>query len=120
MESTPVIRLYDGEAEARAAAEIMASTDPWITLGSNADKTYRSVTNPNFESWVALIDGQVVGIILLAINIPVARGYVAALAVHGNYRNRGIGAQLLSFAEARIGETSPNVFLSVSSFNHDA
>jgi ribosomal protein S18 acetylase RimI-like enzyme len=35
-------------------------------------------------------------------------------------RGRGIGARLVSYAEARIFRESPNVFLCVSSFNPDA
>jgi hypothetical protein len=52
------IRRYQSDAEARAAAQIMAGTEPWITLGRNAEQTYRNVTLPQQESYVALIDGE--------------------------------------------------------------
>ena len=114
------IRRYETEAEARAAAQIMADTDPWITLGRNAEQTYRNVTWPQQESYVALIAGEVVGIVIVALPIPVVKGYISGLAVKPQFRNRGIGAALLKFAEERIFQESPNVFLCVSSFNHGA
>ena len=115
-----LIRRYQSDAEARAAAEIMASTDPWITLGRSADQTYRNVTLPQQESYVALQGDQVIGVVILALPIPLIKGYINALAVKPEFRNRGIGAKLLKVAEDRIFRESPNVFLCVSSFNHAA
>ncbi len=114
------IRPYEGEAEARAAATLMASTDPWRALGRTSEHTYRNVTNPQSEAYVALETGQVVGVIVLAINIPLVKGYICGLAVKAECRGRGIGRQLLTFAEDRIARFSPNVFLTVSSFNTGA
>ena len=44
-------------------------------------------------------------------------GYIQALVVAPEWRGRGIGEQLLKFAEERIFRDSPNVFLCVSGFN---
>ena len=60
---------------------------------------------------VAGCGGSVVGIIIVSLPIPLIKGYIAALAVHADYRNRGVGAALLTRAEKRIFEISPNVFL---------
>jgi [ribosomal protein S18]-alanine N-acetyltransferase len=114
------IRQYRNEEEARAAAQVMASGEPWIRGGRTAEDTYRNISNPQAESYVALVDGKVVGIIVLAIAVPLIKGYVAGLAVGAEHRNRGIGAALLRFAEERIFRESPNVFLCVSSYNADA
>jgi ribosomal-protein-alanine N-acetyltransferase len=114
------IRRIQTDAEAHAAADIMASTEPWITLGRRVEHTYRAVTNPNFECYVAVENDIVAGIIILAIDIPLINGYIAALAVRADSRNRGIGRRLLAFAEERIARASPNVFLTVSSFNTSA
>jgi [ribosomal protein S18]-alanine N-acetyltransferase len=115
-----IIRRYETEIEARAAAESMAGTDPWITLGRNAEQTYRNVTLPQQESYVGIIDGKVVGVVIVALPIPLIKGYISGLAVKQEYRNRGIGAKLMNAAEERIFRESPNVFLCVSSFNRDA
>jgi ribosomal protein S18 acetylase RimI-like enzyme len=115
-----VIRRYETDAEARAAAEIMASTDPWITLGRKFENTYRAVTFELTESYVAILNNEVVGVILISMPIPLIKGYIAGLAVHADHRGKGIGAKLLTFAEQRIFRDSPNVFLTVGSFNADA
>jgi len=114
------IRLISSDDEARAGAEIMASTDPWLRLGRTFEHTYRTVSNPTFERCVAIVGGKVARIVLLAINLPLINGYVAALAVGAEFRNAGVGSKLLRFAEERIFEKSPNVFLCVTSFNIDA
>jgi [ribosomal protein S18]-alanine N-acetyltransferase len=114
------IRPPEGDAEACAAAHLMADTDPWITLGSSFEKTLAAVRNPHAEVYLAIKNDRVVGVILLGIALPLIKGYVSALAVHRDHRNAGIGAALLRFAEQRIFKISPNVFLCVSSFNADA
>jgi len=114
------IRPLKGGIEADAAAHLMADTDPWITLGRTFQHTRQTVSRPEFEVYVATLSSRVVGVILLAIPVPLIKGYIAGIAVHTDFRNRGIGSRLLTFAEERIGKVSPNVFLTVSSFNKDA
>ena len=107
-------------SECEAAARLMSSTEPWITLGRKFENTIVSVTNPHFEVSIAHAAGEVVGLVIIAINVPLIRGYIAGLAVHKDWRSRGVGTQLMRFAEDRIRRDSPNVFLCVSSFNPDA
>jgi ribosomal protein S18 acetylase RimI-like enzyme len=113
------IRLEKQE-ELDAAARLMSSTEPWITLGRRFENTIRAVSNPHFEVYVATAGAQVVGVILIAMSVPLIRGYIGGLAVHVDWRNKGIGTKLMRFAEDRILRDSPNVFLCVSSFNPDA
>ena len=115
-----MIRAMTGPDEARACATIMASTDPWKRLGRDFEHTLRTVTNANSEVYVAVDGARVVGLAIIVMNIPLIRGYINALAVHADHRNRGVGATLLKFAEERIFRESPNVFLCVSDFNANA
>ena len=115
------IRRVASEADAWQCADIMASTDPWITYGRSRDTTFATVFNPQAESYAAVApDGQIVGVVVLALRVPLISGYICGLAVKPEHRNRGVGTQLLRFAEQRIFRESPNVFMCVSSFNHDA
>ncbi len=47
-------------------------------------------------------------------------GYVQTIATHPDWRGRGLGTQIMQFAEERIFRQSQNVFLSVSAFNRRA
>jgi len=114
------IRRAHGESDASSAASIMAATDPWKRLGRRYDDTFRIVTDPGAEVFVAVTpDEEVVGLIVIRM-MPVFKGYIQAVAVHDAWRNRGIGTMLVEFAEERIFRESPNVFLCCSSFNYDA
>ncbi len=110
----------DGDDEARAAALIMSGSDVWKRLGRTFENTYRSVSHPAFEKLVTVAEGKVVGICVMAIALPLIKGYIGALAVDAGWRGKGIGSRLLAAAEARIYSESPNVFLCVSSFNPEA
>ena len=115
------IRRLDNEAEGWACADIMASTDPWLTLGRDREHTHRTVTNPQHEAYIAVgKDGEIAGLAVIMLARSLINGYIAALAVKAEHRNCGIGRRLLDFAEQRIFRESPNVFLCVSSFNTDA
>ena len=117
MNPSLTIRLFHGDAEASAAAHLMCDSEPWITLGRKFEHTIKAVTNPASEVYVAIENDQVIGLVLLCLPIPLIKGYIGALAVHADHRNRGIGSQLLAFAEEKIFKLSPNVFLTVTSFN---
>ena len=115
------IRRVESEPVARACADIMASTDPWITYGRTRDNTFITVSNPQAESYAAVTaDGEIVGVVVIAMQVPLIRGYICGLAVKPEHRDRGIGSTLLKFAEARIFRDSPNVFICVTSFNENA
>lgn len=121
MSDHPVhIRRAVGESDASSAASIMSGTDPWKRLGRRYDDTFRIVSDPAAEVFVAVTaDEEVVGLVVIRM-LPVFKGYIQAIAVHDAWRNQGIGTMLLEFAEERIFRESPNVFLCCSSFNHDA
>ena len=115
------IRRVNGDAEARACADIMASAEPWITCGRTRDNTFLTVSNPLAESYAAVTPaGEVAGVVVIALRVPLISGYVCGLAVKPEHRNRGIGSALLRHAEQRIFRESPNVFLCVTSFNTNA
>lgn len=113
------IRPLDGAEEAKACARMMAETDPWITLRREFDQAFQLATNPEVEVYVARVGETLAGHIVVNMKGPFA-GYIQALVVGSDWRGRGIGSQLVRFAEERIFRESPNVFLCVSSFNERA
>src|SRR6266542_3914262 len=96
-----VIRELESDGEARAAATIMANAEVWQRLGRTFENTYKAVSHPAFEKLIAVAAGKVVGIVLMAIALPLIKGYIGALAVHEDWRGKGIGRKLMEAAEAR-------------------
>ncbi len=114
-----VIRPLETPAERSACAQVMAQSEPWLTLGRTYEQGLRLLRDPAKEIYVALADGAVAGFVVLHLGAPFS-GYLQTIAVDPQWRNRGIGRQLIAFAESRIFRESPNVFLCVSSFNTGA
>jgi pimeloyl-ACP methyl ester carboxylesterase/ribosomal protein S18 acetylase RimI-like enzyme len=110
------IRLLSGDAEARACAEIMATSDPWTTLGRTFEMSLGLVRDPMRETHVALDGDAVIGFVVLQLRGPFT-GYLQSIGVRADRRGGGIGARLLAHAERRIWREMPNVFICVSSFN---
>src|SRR5947207_14111875 len=110
------IRPLTGEEEARQCAEMMCSTEPWITIGRNFDQSLAIVSDPSREVYVAENDGRIDGFIILNMRGAFV-GYIQTVCVDATLRGSGLGTQLVEFAEKRIFAETPNVFLCVSSFN---
>jgi ribosomal protein S18 acetylase RimI-like enzyme len=57
-----------------------------------------------YTTWVAELDGLVVGFLAYELNDKDRTGEVMLLAVHPEYQNRGIGTELNTFALERMKE----------------
>jgi len=110
------VRGAQTDDEKLACAHIMATSEPWITLGRTFDRCLATLHDDALERYVAVEDGDVVGFVLLTMR-GTFTGYIKSIAVRDGLRSRGLGAQLMTFAEQRIFRESPNVFICVSSFN---
>lgn len=114
---TVSIRLMETDAEAEECAQHMASSEPWLTLGRRYDASLAIIHDPSREVYVTLdARGAVAGFLILFLASPFA-GYLQTVCLAPASRGQGLGRRLIEFAEQRIGEVSPNVFLCVSDFN---
>jgi [ribosomal protein S18]-alanine N-acetyltransferase len=102
-------------------ARLMASNEPWITLGRNLAACREALTRPGTELFVARDRDKSLpaGFVLLAPYGLAASPYIASIAVAAEARGHGVGSQLLRFAEQHFAGRR-HVFLLVSSFNHRA
>jgi [ribosomal protein S18]-alanine N-acetyltransferase len=116
--SLSIHRLQD-DFEAQTCARLMASSEPWLTLGRSYEASLKVVRDPTREVYLARDDAGVAGFLILCM-IGAFVGYIQTVVVHPARRGQGIGSALLAFAEERILAEFPNVFMCVSSFNHDA
>ncbi|MBN1872663.1 MAG: GNAT family N-acetyltransferase [Anaerolineae bacterium] len=105
--------------EIAVCARMMATSEPWITLGRDYEAGIKTLTAPGKEIYLARIENDIVGFTILNMRGAFI-GYIQTLCIAPEWRSRGIGSQLIAFAEERIFRESPNVFMCVSSFNHNA
>ncbi|MDP3047390.1 MAG: GNAT family N-acetyltransferase [Chloroflexota bacterium] len=113
------IRQLQDTTEAEVCAHLMADSEPWITLRRDYAACLKAVSSPEKETYVATVEDQIVGFIVLNMQGAFV-GYIQSIGVAPEWRNRGIGRQLIAFAEERIFSQMPNVFVCVSSFNKEA
>ena len=109
----------DDKPTIEACANIMYTSEPWVSLKRNYTECLRSFMGDFREVYIAVDNEGVLGFIVLQMQGPL-RGYIQSIAVIENARRHGIGTMLIEFAEKRIFSVSPNVFLFVSSFNEIA
>jgi ribosomal-protein-alanine N-acetyltransferase len=114
--SPPTIRQLATDAEAARCARLMATSEPWLTLGRDHDAALALLRDPARESYVALLGGEVAGFVILLMTGALV-GYIQTICIAPEHRGQGLGSKLIAFAEERIFRDSPNVFLCVSSFN---
>jgi [ribosomal protein S18]-alanine N-acetyltransferase len=119
--SPTIIRPLAGAAEAAACAGLMASSEPWLTLGRTYEASLRIISDPTREVAVAARGqaGEIAGFVIICMTGAFV-GYIQTVCVAPEERGRGLGTRLVEHAEERIFRESPNVFLCVSSFNPDA
>jgi len=113
------IRKLRTKSEAETCAELMSSLEPWITLKRDFDTSLKIVTDPTREVYLALLGEEITGFSILVMRGALV-GYIQSICVAPDWRNIGIGSQLMEFTESRIFSESPNAFIMVSSFNPDA
>ena len=105
--------------EAPECAALMASTEPWLTLGLRQDLALVSLKDEAKEAYAVRDASGIAGFVVLDMRGLVS-GYIGILCVRPDCRSRGVGSLLIRWAENRIFRNSPNAFICVSSFNTGA
>lgn len=106
-------------AEAEICARIMANSEPWITLRRDYDASLKTITASSREVYLARVDGEMAGFTILNLHGAFVC-YIQSVCIAPQWRNKGIGRQLIAWAEKRIFRETSNVFMCVSDFNKDA
>ncbi len=113
------IRQLRNPEEAEQCARVMCASEPWITLRRSYKDSFIMLTDPSREIYLAVVQGQIGGFMILNMKGAFV-GYIQTVCIFPEWRNTGIGTTLIDFAEERIFQDSPNVFMCVSSFNLNA
>ena len=109
----------DRNGEAAECAELMVTSEPWVTLRLARETALAILTDPAKEVHAIRDANGVAGFVVIDMR-GLLRGYVQILCVRPDCRRQGFGSDLLRWAEEQIFRDSPNVFICVSSFNPDA
>ncbi len=108
------------ESEKEWSARQMSITDPWITLGISYEACLKTCTDPEYSIYVARSGNKPCGMILLDPRGVAGSPYIKSIVVSKDFRSKGIGAKMITFAENLFRKESKHLFLCVSSFNHRA
>lgn len=96
------------DVAAVSAIDQMSFTLPWPERSFR----YEMSENPTARCWVAEVDGQIAGMLVLWFIVDEA--HIATIATHPNLRRKGIGEQLLRHALLAVrDEGAKRAFLEV-------
>jgi ribosomal protein S18 acetylase RimI-like enzyme len=113
------IVLTTNENELDQCAELMSQSEPFNTLRFNYEKCKLSVRGDYKEVYIASEGNEFLGFVVLQF-YGTLRGYIQTICICPNHRGKGIGTSLIKFSEEKLLKIFPNVFLCVTSFNHEA
>jgi GNAT superfamily N-acetyltransferase len=98
-----------------------AASEPWLTLGVSALvlKNYLLREDASLYRYAVHVENNLAG--LCCLRYPWLHGpYIELLGLIESYRRHGIGTQLLNWAETETRYENNNIWLAISSFNHEA
>jgi len=104
------------EEEKVWSAQLMASSEPWITLGRGFEACRAYALDPAYLTLVARRAGAPLGFVRIHPRGVAGSPYVASIAVVPEVRGEGVGTALLEEAE-RLYPKARYIFLCVSAFN---
>lgn len=107
------------EEEAAECAQLMTTSEPWITLRLRRETAFAALTDPDKAVYAIRDAAGVAGFVVVDMR-GLLSGYIQILGVRSDCRGQGLGSALVRWAEDRIFRDSPNVFICVSSFNAGA
>jgi len=113
------VHAFESVSDAEWSANVMAESEPWVTLGTGYERSLTFLSNDARERYLARLAGEPAGFLMISMQGAFV-GYIQLLGVARNFRGRGIGKALIEFAEERIFRETPNVFICVSDFNQEA
>jgi ribosomal-protein-alanine N-acetyltransferase len=99
------------------AASLLATSEPWTTLGISLEKCISNCHDPGYLLFIAHCDSELCGVVILDPCGMAGSPYLKSIAIAEEYRNLHIGSALLAFAEDFFRKDDRHFFLCVSSFN---
>ena len=89
------IKRLETTHEIEICAQVMANSEPWITLGRDYKASIETLSVPSKEVYLAMVKEEIAGFTILNMQGGFI-GYVQTLCVASEWRNKGIGSQLMA------------------------
>lgn len=118
MEEITIAKANDEER--RWAAQLMAASEPWTTLGVSLNTCMESCHHPDYLIYIAHAGNVPCGMMILHPQGVASSPYLKSIVIDPSARGQGVGSILLDFAEKLFSGQSRHFFLCVSSFNMNA
>jgi ribosomal protein S18 acetylase RimI-like enzyme len=116
--STGQIEISEASGDERIwAARLLASSEPWITLGTTLENCIWFCNNAEYNVFIARLEGEPCGAMVIHPRGLASSPYLKSIVVDQEHRSLGIGRELIKFAEDHYRNTSRHFFMCVSSFN---
>ena len=104
------------DADREWCARLMASSEPWVTLGRDFATCLARCRGAELVVLMARRGGERCGFVLLDPAGVAGSPYIASIATSAAVRGQGVGAALMEAAERWLPQAR-HMFLCVSSFN---
>lgn len=110
-------------SDAAALGDMLGGIDPWLALGISPQALagYLVRDDPALARYVVRVGDFAAIAGVICIRHPWLRGpYIELLGLADGHRGRGIGGQVLRWAEAEARRECRNLWVVTSAFNHPA
>jgi ribosomal protein S18 acetylase RimI-like enzyme len=105
------------DEERDLTARMIASSEPWITLGTTLEICLKFCHDKEYLVFVAHSGSEVCGAMVIHPRGLASSPYLKSIVVDSKFRSMGVGKALLVYAEEYFRKTSKYFFMCVSSFN---
>ncbi len=118
-EADYIITLSQSATDISICAQMMAASDPWITIGMDITRCLQAFEGDYREVYLIKNEQEILGFMILQVKGSF-KGYIQTLFIAEKHRGKKLGTLLLAFAEKQVLAYSPNIFICVSAFNTNA
>src|SRR4029453_10736055 len=89
------------EADAQRCAHLMASSEPWLTLGRTYEACLAIIQDPTREVYLLRTETDLTGFLILCMTGAFV-GYIQTICIDPVWRGQGLGTKLGGFAKAGV------------------
>lgn len=114
---TTKIELTRSKRDLWRCANLMAESEPWSRLYFTLDQCFKNLSSPTLSVHIAKDSDNILGFIATRIDGIEGEPLIEYICIDSQYRGKGLGSRLMSYAEDRLFASADNIYLFVSDIN---